>query len=87
MTQQKQEIMNASNRKENKSKIPHEHNAGDEVPLEKPSINGKMSSPRKGPHETLRVFTNGTVLLDRGAFQHEVNMRRISPHFGETNVS
>ena len=81
ITQHKQEIINKSNCEENKKRIQHEYNVGDKVLLSKPGTLQKMSTPRKGPYTIERVFSNGTVLLDRGSFTHRVNIRRITPYF------
>ena len=32
------------------------------------------------PYEVIKVFKNGTVLLDRGTFTHKVNIRRVTPY-------
>jgi hypothetical protein len=45
----KQDIINKSNQKENKSRIPYEYKAGDQVLLETPGILRKLSTPRTGP--------------------------------------
>jgi hypothetical protein len=45
----KQDIINKSNQKENKSRIPHENKVGDQVLLETPGILRKLSIPSTGP--------------------------------------
>jgi hypothetical protein len=87
ITQRKQETINKSNKAENKKRIQHEYNVGDKVLLEKPGKLRKMATPRKGPYKILKVCSNGTVILDRGSFQHKVNIRRISPYFERENSS
>ena len=87
ITQQKQETINKSNRAENKKRIPHEYNIGDKVLLEKPGKLRKMSTPRTGPYRILRVFTNGTIIIDKGSFHQRVNIRRVTPyHEREENI-
>ncbi len=44
-----------------------------------------MTNPRTGPHVIKHVYTNGTVLLQRGAIEERVNIRRITPYFEEQN--
>ena len=87
ITQQKQETINKSNRAENKKRIPHEYNIKDKVLLEKPGKLCQMSTPRTGPYRILRVFTNGTIIIDKGSFHQRVNMRRVTPyHEREENI-
>ena len=87
ITQQKQEIISKSNQVENKKRIPHEYNIRDKVLLEKPGKLRKMSTPRTGPHRILRVFTNGTIIIDKGSFHQRVNIRRVTPyHEREENI-
>jgi hypothetical protein len=46
----KQDIMNKSNQKENKSQLPFEYKVGDQVLLETPGILQMLSTPRTGPY-------------------------------------
>ena len=54
----KQDIINKSNKKENKSRIPYEYKVGDQVLLETPGILRKLSSPRSGPYPATNVHKN-----------------------------
>ena len=58
----KQESINQSNVQENSKRIDHDYQVGDEVLLEKQGIIRKMTQPRTGPFEIIKVHTNGTVL-------------------------
>jgi hypothetical protein len=40
-----------------------------------------MALPREGPYLVERVFTNGTVLIQRGAISDRVNSQRVTPFF------
>jgi Integrase core domain/Integrase zinc binding domain len=46
----KQDIINKSNQKGNKSRIPYEYKVGDQVLLETPGILRMLSTPRTGPY-------------------------------------
>ena len=37
-----------------------------------------MSQPRNGPYEVIEVFTNGTIMIRKGAVTHRVNIGRQS---------
>jgi hypothetical protein len=51
----KQDIINKSNQKENKSQIPYEYKVGDQVLLETPRILRKLSTHRTGPSPVTNV--------------------------------
>ena len=75
----KQDIINKSNKKENKSRIPYEYIVGDQVLLETPGILWKLSTPRTGTYPVMQVYNNGTVQIQKGIVTEQVNIRRISP--------
>ena len=77
----KQELINKSNKKENKKRLHHEYKVGDKVLLEKGGIQQKMAAPREGPYEITKVSTNGTVCIKKGAITQRVNIRRVTPYF------
>jgi hypothetical protein len=63
MQKRKQDIINKSNQKENKSQIPYEYKVGDQVLLETPGILQKLSTPRTGPYPVTNVYKNGTIRI------------------------
>jgi transposase InsO family protein len=73
------------NTRENKTRVPHVYNTGDLVLLTRPGILPKLSTPREGPYKILRVFTNGTVRIQRGIVSQRVNIRRITPYNDRPN--
>jgi hypothetical protein len=75
----KQDIINKPNQKENKSRIPYEYNAGDQVLLETPGILRKSSTPCTGPYPVTNVYKNGTIRIQKGNVSERVNIRRITP--------
>ena len=75
----KQDIINKSIKKENKSQIPHEYKVGDQVLLETPGILRKLSTPQRGPFPVMQVYNNGTVQIQKGIVSERVNTRQISP--------
>jgi hypothetical protein len=64
---QKQDIINKSNQKENKSRIPHEYNVGYQVLLllETPGILQKLSTPRTGPYPVTNVYKNVAIRFQK----------------------
>jgi hypothetical protein len=75
----KQDIINKSNKKENKKRIPYEYKVGDQVLLETPGIQRKLSTPRTGPYPVTQVYNSGTFQIQKGIVTERVNIRRISP--------
>jgi hypothetical protein len=59
----KQDIINKSNQKENKSWIPYEYKVGDQVLLETSAILQKLSTPRTGPYPVTNVYKNDTIRM------------------------
>jgi hypothetical protein len=75
----KKDIINKSNQKENKSRIPYEYKVGDQVILETPGIPRKLSTPCTGPYSVTNVYKNGTIRIKKGIVSERVNIRRITP--------
>jgi hypothetical protein len=61
----KQEIVNKSNQRENKSQIPYEYKVGDQVLLDTPGILRKSSTPCTGPYPVTNVYKNGTIRIQK----------------------
>jgi hypothetical protein len=59
----KQDIINKSNQRENKSRIPYEYKVGDQVLLETPGILRKLSTPLTIPYPVRNVYKNGTIRI------------------------
>jgi hypothetical protein len=60
-----QDIIDKSNKKENKSRIPYEYKVGDQVILETPGILQKLSTSRTGPYPITNVYKNGTIRIQK----------------------
>ena len=77
----------ANNRKENKSRIPHQYSIGDMVLIVEKSYErakkSKLSSPTEGPYEVIRVYTNGNVRIRRGNYDEDINIRRLRPYYSD----
>jgi hypothetical protein len=78
--EQRQQEIRRNNQRENNSRINHQYSVGDKVLLQKPGILRKLSVPRTGPQKIIKVYTNGTVTIQRGAIKERVNIRRITPY-------
>jgi hypothetical protein len=61
----KQDIINKSNQKENRSRIPYEYKVGDQVLVETPGILQKLSRPCTGPYPVTNLYKNGTIRIQK----------------------
>jgi hypothetical protein len=77
----KQTLIDTSNKRENLNRIKHKYNVGDLILLQKPGLRRKLSAPKEGPFTMLEVGTNGTVEIHRGIIHERVNISRIEPFF------
>jgi putative transposase len=77
----RQAEMRRNNERENKTRKDHEYKIGDKILLTDSRKRSKLAPPREGPYQVERVFTNGTLLIRRGAILERVNIRRVSPYF------
>jgi len=78
----RQEEMLRNNERENRSRIPHNYQVGDKILLDVQGIKRKLRTPvRTGPYTIQRIYSNGTIRIQRGAVTERVNIRRVSPYF------
>ncbi|GMF23269.1 unnamed protein product [Phytophthora fragariaefolia] len=68
------------NDRENLKRIQHFYQVGDQVMLRVPPRDRrKTEEVAKGPFLVKQVYDNGTVLIDKGATEERLNIRRIFP--------
>jgi hypothetical protein len=73
----KQDIINNSNQKENKSQILYEYKVGDQVLLETPRILRKSSRLCTGSYPVTNVYKDGTIRIQKiqkGTVSERVNI-------------
>ena len=85
ITKQKQDLIDRSNQRENKSRLQHQYQAGQKVLLKKPGKLRKMQTPYEGPYEVQEVFPNGTITILKGVNSQRVNIRRVTPYHEHNN--
>ena len=79
----KQGRIDASNTRENRSRVEHDYKVNDQVLVfDSNEINRKMDCPSHGPYKITEVHTNGTVCLEykSGVTSDMINIRRLSPY-------
>ena len=77
----KQKLIDKANLRENRKRIDYDYTVGQEVYIKNDGVQRKMDDPKQGPFTITDVFTNGTVRIQRGNVNEQINIRRIEPHF------
>ena len=69
----KKKLIELNNKRENKTRIPHEYKVGDMI-----LIHGERE--KNGPYPILQVNDNGTVRYDKGRYSDIINIRQCEPY-------
>ena len=83
--ERKQKLIRQNNKRENKTRIPHNYSVGDKV-LVKQDPNRKYDGDRyRGPYTITNIYDNGTVRLTQGTNNGGVvsqtwNIRQLTPY-------
>jgi len=85
INQERRKQLEASNNKENRSRITKNYLPRDQVLIvldaDERRSQPKLNQPTKGPYTITRVHTNGTVEIDRGHFVETINIHRLKPFY------
>jgi hypothetical protein len=68
-----QDEIRCKNERENKGQKDHNYKVGDQILLTDSRKRSKLAPSREGPYLVEHVFTNGTILIQRGAISDRVN--------------
>ena len=69
-----------NNARENRARIPHDYQPGQQVYIVNRDIKRKLSPDKEGPFDIVRVHTNGTLTIRRSPTVLErINIRRALP--------
>jgi hypothetical protein len=81
--QERRKQLEASNHRENKTRIDKTYLPGDQVLLvldsDERRSQPKLNQPTKGPYTITQVHTNGTVDINCGHFTETIHIRRLKP--------
>jgi hypothetical protein len=77
----RQDEIRRNNERENIGRKDHNYEVGNKIFLTDSRKRSKLSPPREGPYLVERVYTNGTILIRRGAISERVNIRRVTLYF------
>ena len=81
---QKQQSTNYDNIRENSKRVTHDYKVGDYVYVLRDGNYRKLEGDKQGPYAVTEVFTNGTVRIQKGIVNERINIRRLTPHFGNS---
>ena len=79
ITERKRKQITEDNKRENKGRLDHDYSVGDKVYRIKRGVKRKLDPPKEGPFRITKVFSNGTVTLEKGAKSMRLNIRNIEP--------
>ena len=79
----KQKRINYDNIRENSKRVSHDYKINDYVYVLRDGNYRKLEGDKQGPYRVTEVFTNGTVRIQKGAVNERINIRRLTPHFGD----
>ena len=79
INKRKQEVINQNNKRENSKRIDYDFSVGEKVLIERHGAR-KIERPYDGPYKIVRIHTNGTITIERGAITERINIRRVHPY-------
>jgi hypothetical protein len=83
MQERKRMKMRKDNQRENERRHVHDYSVGDLILVRREKKHGeilpKLARPTLGPFRVLKVFDNGTVMIQRHGFRERINVRRLIP--------
>jgi hypothetical protein len=81
--ERKQRRINYDNVRENAKRFNHTYSVGDYAYVLRDGNYRKLEGDKLGPYRVTEVFTNNTVQIQKGIMNERINIRRLSPHFGQ----
>ena len=66
--------------KEKPKGVKHEYKVKDQVLLDRGILQRKLSPKRDGPYQIVRVYSNGTLKIQKGIYVQCVSLRRCVPY-------
>ena len=80
ITQKKQDLINKSNARENKTCFNYDYVIGDKVLIMYAGIRQKLTPCRVEPLEIMQVFVNGMVKIKCGPLCERINIQQLTPY-------
>ena len=77
----KQKMIDLSNQRENKKRIPHTYKVNEKILLKRVKSTKHGEREYDGPYKILEVNSNGTVRVLKDYYSDLVNIRQVIPYF------
>ena len=77
----RQQSVDKANLCENRKRVDYYYQVGQQVYVIRDGIFRKLEGPKFGPFPITDIYTNGTVRIQRGSINEQINIRRLEPHF------
>ena len=76
----KQKLIDMNNKRENRTRIPHEYKVGDMILVSRNKRSKHGEREKNGPYPIVQVNNNGTVRYDKGTYSDLINIRQCEPY-------
>ena len=76
----KRKLIELNNKRENKTRIPHEYKEGDMILVSRNKRSKHGEREKNGPYPIVQVNNNGTVRYDKGTYSNIINIRQCEPY-------
>ena len=83
MRAKKQKRIQYDNIRENSKRAAHDYKVDEYVYILQDGQYHKLEGDKQGPFQITEVFTNGTLRLQKGVVNERLNIRWLTPHFGD----
>ena len=83
MWAQKQKRINYDNVRENSKRASYDYKVDGYAYIVRDGQYRKLEGDKQGPFRITEVFSNGTLRLQKGVVSERLNIRRLTPHFGD----
>ena len=83
MWAKKEKRINYDNVRENSKRAYHDYKVNEYVYIIRDGQYRKLEGDKQGPFQITEVFSNGTVRPQKGVVSEHLNIRRLTPHFGD----
>ena len=76
----KQKLIDMNNKRENRTRIPHEYKVGDMILVSRNKRSKHGEREKNGPYPIVQINNNGTVRYDKGTYSDLINIRQCEPY-------
>ena len=82
----KQRLINHNNRREKAKRLQYDYEVGHHTYIIRYENYRKVERNKLGQFRTTKVLTNGSIRIQQGINNEKINIRRLTPHFGDPST-